>query len=699
MDDPNNNILKKIYIIYLLIILAGLLVIGKVAYIQFFEGKELREEAKRVSLRYDEVEAYRGNICTTDGSLLATSVPIFEIRLDVASPLIPNRDFTNNIDSLSSHLSRLFQDHYKGYYKNKLTRARSEGDRYFLLKRNVTYAQLKELKKFPIFRRGKYRGGLIAIPKTSREKPHQLLAFRTIGWDKPGEDNDVGLEAAYSKYLKGSSGRRLVQRIGNGSWRPVNPDIEIEPKSGWDIITAIDINLQDVAENALLRQLKLHKADHGCAILMEVNTGYIKAIANLGRNKDGEYHEDYNYAIGEATEPGSTFKLASMLVALEDEKVILEDTIETGDGWTMYHGETMQDVHKIANGRIPVKEVFWHSSNVGVSKIITQHYADNPQEYIDGIRSLHLHEPLDLEISGEGKPLIKDTENEKWSLLTLPWMSVGYEVKVTPLQLATLYNAIANDGKMMRPRIAKEIREAGKTIKHFKPEVIDHSIVSSETLEKAKILLEGVVKEGTAKTLDNAFYKIAGKTGTAQIAVPHKGYNKRDYIASFVGYFPADNPAYTCIVVINAPRSGEYYGSRVAGPVFKDIADKVYAMQLDIHRTDKKFVRTNLPTNESGHSKELRKVFATLDLPMQSNVLQAPWARSYVSNDTIILQNQQYSKAVIPDLRGLKARDAVYLVEKTGAKASIKGHGEVYRQSVKPGSTIRKNMTVTLHLN
>ncbi|MCK4639399.1 MAG: penicillin-binding protein 2, partial [Bacteroidales bacterium] len=424
------------------------------------------------------------------------------------------------------------------------------------------------------------------IPKTIRKMPFKELAKRTIGYENKKENLFVGLEGAYSEYLEGKKGKQLRQRICNGDWKPIQDENEIEPQNGKDIITTIDINIQDVAENALLEHLKEHKAFQGCAILMEVETGYIKAIANLQYDSsDNKYKESYNYAFAENVEPGSTFKLASMIAVIEDRKVNLSDTIDTGDGWIVYYNRTMRDAYKIRDGKITCREAFEKSSNVGVSMIIWDAYKKNPEKFVEHLYDMSLNKPLGIEFQGEGHPFIKHPKDKKiWYGTTLPWMSVGYEISLTPLQILTFYNAVANGGKMVKPMFVKEIRQTGKTIKTFKPVVINKSICSKRTIDTVQSLLEGVVERGTAKSLNNSIYKIAGKTGTAQIANKNKGYNKGFYNASFVGYFPADDPKYSCIVVVNKPSGGKYYGSSVAAPVFKEIADKVYATQLDIHQ-------------------------------------------------------------------------------------------------------------------
>ncbi len=440
------------------------------------------------------------------------------------------------------------------------------------------------MQALPIFKEGRYKGGMIAEVESKRELPHESLASRTIGnLNKGASGNVVGLEGAYDTELTGVNGSILKQRLTGGAWMPVHDENYIEPRDGNDIITTIDIELQDVAESALFSQLSRHGAHHGTAILMEVKTGDIKAISNLRIEDDGDYHESYNYAVGESTEPGSTFKLPAFMVALEDGVISLEDSISTGDGTVRYYDKTIRDSHRGGYGTITARTVFENSSNVGTAMIINENYKGRPGDFVDRLYSMGLNDKVGIEIKGEGSPLIRYPGDKYWSGISLPMMSHGYEVQQTPLQILTFYNAVANDGRMMKPRLVKEIRYHGQQVEEFSPRVLKSSICSKATIEKAHELLEGVVERGTATNLRNDTYKIAGKTGTAQIANDKYGY-KQDgrvsYQASFVGYFPADNPVYSCIVVVNAPTNSIYYGNLVAGPVFKEIADKVYSSRF-----------------------------------------------------------------------------------------------------------------------
>ncbi|MBC8489431.1 MAG: transpeptidase family protein [Bacteroidetes bacterium] len=700
MKNIKTDILWRVFLVYLVMLVFGAAIIIKVVYIQFVEGKELKQKAEEQSLRYFNIEAVRGNICAADGSLLATSVPIFDIRMDVASTLISNAYFQNHIDALTRELSKLFNDKSKYQYKKSLLLERKNGNRYYLIKRNVTYEQLKKLRDFPIFIRGKYRGGLIIIPKTKRKKPFGLLAERTIGYENKNENLYVGVEGAFSEYLSGRNGKQLRRRINNGDWVPVFDENEVEPENGNDIITTIDLNVQDVAESALYNHLIEHQAEWGCAVLMEVETGQIKAIANLTKDpKSNSYKETYNYAVGTSIEPGSTFKLASMLVLLEDDKINLEDTIDIGKGYTVYHGLTIKDVHGVRDGRVSKKEVFTLSLNTGVSRLVYNAYLTNPQKYINRLYDMSINQKSGINIPGEGEPLIKNTKNRSWSKVSLPFMSIGYELRMTPMQLLTFYNAVANNGKMVKPMFVKEIRQAGKTIKIFDTEVINKSICSDATIEKAHELLEGVVESGTAQSLNKSVYKIAGKTGTAQIADLNKGYDKTNYNASFVGYFPADNPKYSCIVVVSKPSTGRYYASSVAVPVFKEIADKVYATDLEIHQhKETEPADAAYPVYATGYQEELKYVYQTLDIPLDSLSTNAEWAIALKADSTVRLETRIIKEGLVPNVKGMGAKDAVYVLENLGLKVKIHGRGFVREQSLSPGSRVKKGNMITLKL-
>ena len=699
MNDPRRVILIRVYAVYFLMLLFALFIIGKVIKIQFVEGEKWKEQARQHTLMVANIEALRGNICSSDGSLIATSVPIFDIRMDIASENITDKLLYSKIDSLAWCLSLLFRNKSPGQYKADLLKARAEGNRYYLVKRNVSYSELKELRKFPIFRKGKYKGGLIVDSKSRRELPFKILAARTIGIER--EKSPVGLEGAYNNVLKGYTGQRLMQRIGNGGWMPVNDAKEIEPKNGQDIITTIDINIQDVTEHALEKHLQAHNADHGCAVLMEVETGHVVAIANLSYDKkNNRYTESYNYAIGERIEPGSTFKIAAVMALLEKNYASLEDSIFTGNGITYYYGIKMEDSHPLDESNITLRTAFEKSSNVGISKRIAEAFTGKEREFVDCLHKMTLNDTLKLEIEGERRPMIKTKDDGSWSKISLPWMSIGYEVWLTPMQILAFYNAIANDGKKVKPIFVKEIREAGKTIKRFETEVLKRSICSKSTIIQAQELLKGVVERGTGQLLKNSAYNIAGKTGTAQIAQGNRGYDKIHYNASFVGYFPADDPKFSCIVVISEPSTGLYYASSVAAPVFKEIADKVYSTQLDIQQRELWDNQDNsFPLAKTGKQSDLIHLYRSLELPVVITDSSDEWAVTLPEEGNVVLRTRRIKDDAVPNVIGMSARDAIYILEKMGFNVRLHGKGTIIKQSVNPGSGIPENKEIVLELS
>lgn len=688
-QGPGKESMARAYLVFILLFIFGLGIIVKTAHIQIIEGPELKERARKLEYRYFDTEAMRGNIYAADGSLLATSIPIFEIRIDAASTLIPNKLFNDSVSHLAYQFSKMFGDRTNWEYKQYLLSARKTGNRYLRIQKNVTYEQLSKIKTFPIVNRGKNSGGLIAERNTRREYPFGILAKRTIGYSLVNTRDTllVGLEGFFNEYLSGQSGKQLKQRVANNAWKPVYSDSDIDPENGKDIITTIDTYLQDVAENALMKQLYNNDAEKGTVVLMEVETGEIKAIANLVRNKrDNTYEETYNLAVGEAFEPGSTFKLASMMVAMEDGTLDKIDSVETGKGWVMFHGKTMKDSHVIdEDGWITPEECLVYSSNVGVSKLIYDNYTGREWDFYKGLKKLFPTEATGIEIYGEPKPQIKDPGNKNWSKVTLPWMSIGYEIMVTPLQVLTFYNAVANNGRMVRPHLAKYISQAGKIIEEFKPEVINKSICSKKTIARAQAYLLGVVEHGTATNIKNSVYKIAGKTGTAKIN--ENGVYIPKYNASFAGYFPADKPKYSCIVVIYRPNQNGYYATQVAAPVFKEIADIVYANEIDIH-----------PENHNQQFNDLAQNFDNTNQDKLQTKLGIDW-NSLIANNTnpeTFAEFTQISK--IPDVTGLGASDAVFLLENLGLVVKMKGRGLVKKQSLDPGISFRKGDHIYLNM-
>ncbi len=707
-----SEIIWRLGVVYLAVLLLGLIIIGKVLFLQI--GQKERWSEANTSLKDITIESSRGDICAYDGKLLASSIPFFEIRFDPNSSALPDSVFYQWVDSLAACLAVTFDASSVANYRTKqqwskyLKRAKEKGDRYVLIQKEVKYPVLKQLKTFPIFNRGKYKGGFVYNREYKRILPYGILARRTIGRLKnKGETRTtIGLEGAYDYYLRGQDGVQPMQRIMGDIWMPIDDEYIIEPHDGYDIITTLDINIQDVAENALLDQLKKHHAEHGCAIVMEVETGDIKAIANLGLINDSTYAEKYNYAIAESTEPGSTFKLASLMVALEDGKVDLYDTIETGLGLIRFNKFPIKDTKVGGWGKLTLLQVFELSSNVGVSSVIHKHYSKSPEKFIDRLYSMKLNTPLGIEIKGEGEPYIKYPADDLWSGISLPQMSIGYELQLTPLQILTFYNAVANNGKMVKPRFIHAYSEHGQVVRRFETEVLHSAICSQETILKVKKMLEGVVENGTATNIQTENYKIAGKTGTAQLADGKYGYkdanHKVSYQASFVGYFPADNPKYSCIVVINSPSSSLYYGNIIAGPVFKEIADRIYATSIKFHcepDDDNNSYMTYMPYSKSGSRKELDKIFNELGIVTQYyGELNSDWVVTKKDNGFIEYQNRKLIKKLVPKVEGMGAKDAVYILEQAGMVVQIDGIGSVNKQIPFAGVKYERGDTIYLKL-
>lgn len=703
------NILLRVYLAFGLILLLAGAVMVQLYRLQFVQGAKWKAMSTKLSTRYETIEAARGNILSVDGSLLATSVPEYEIHMDmIAGGIADDKVFYSGVDSLALKLSQLYPDKTEREYSRMLRNARRDSARYQLIRRKVTYQELKQIRKFPLFNLGKFRGGLIVVQQNKRILPFRSLAARTIGYKNANVKNGVGLEGAYTNYINGENGKRLVQRVAGGAWIPVNSegDDDVAPKDGADIISTIDVNYQDVAQRALKDELIRSQADYGCVVLMEVHTGEIRAIANFTRTKDGDYQEKYNYAISNAADPGSTFKLASYMTMFDQHKIDTNSTVDAENGrYDMYYkGKLLKTFRDAEEGNyvITAKKAFEESSNVAVVKFVSSHYADDPREFTNNLRdNLHLNDKLQLQIPGEAQPLVKDPSARSWSKLTLPQMAYGYEMKITPLQMLTLYNGVANNGEIIAPIFVREIQRMGNTIEQFHARVINPKMCSEETLGKMKAMLEGVVLEGTGKNvIKNSLYSVAGKTGTAQIANGSHGYGvDKTYQASFCGYFPANRPKYSMIVVINHPTQGSYLAANVAGPVFREIADKVYASDLDINQTPPTHYvgNTTLPVVKKGNVQALRRVYSKLNI----KALYASNSLSGNGVDTtngIASQETEYKAGTVPSVIGMGLSDALYVLGNAGYKVSARGSGAVTQQSVTGGSLIPKGSKITIEL-
>jgi cell division protein FtsI (penicillin-binding protein 3) len=689
-------------LVYFIIGLLAVAILVRILILQYVQHGKWAAMSEKFVYKTAEMPANRGDILTSDGQILASSVPYYTIYMDTRSSGMTASTWSNGINGLSAGLAKILGVHSAAGWKSVISEARKQGDRYFLIQHKVDYETLKKLRELPIFREGQFKGGMVAQAENRRILPNSDLAKRTIGYLNLGsEGNEVGVEGAFDKDLAGKDGVAVRQRLTGGDWIVVDGPNSVDSKDGNDVVTTLDLDLQDVANTALLNQLKKNNADHGCVVLMEVSTGYVKAIANLGLQDDGDYHEAYNYAIGESTEPGSTFKLPSLMAALEDGVVDTSDMVETGDGTTKYYDHITRDTKP--HGTISVKQVFEESSNVGTSKVIYEHYKNNPKDFVNRIYAMRLNKPLGIQLKGEGEPLIRYPGDKLWSGLTLPMMSYGYEVQLTPLQILTFYNAVANDGKMMRPLFVSEIRRNGSVIKSYDPEVIINSIASRSTIRKAKKMMEGVVEHGTATNLRNPNYKIAGKTGTAQIAHDKYGYKSGDrmvYSASFVGYFPAEAPIYSCIVVVNSPSNGVYFGNVVAGTVFKEISDKVYATRFfkEYKPENKDDVKPSAPDIGNGYRADINEVLKNIDVRYRRTA-DDDWVATRESGDTVRLAGIKEQRGLVPDVRGMSLRDAVYLLENSGIRVRYSGKGRVLRQSPEHGSRYSEGTVVSLEMN
>ncbi len=719
--DIKNEVLYRVYIVLFgLFVPIAIILVYKTFQISIQEADHWVAVGEDNYIDEREIEAERGNIMADDGSLLATSVPFFDIYFDPFTA--SEEDYKNNLDTLANCLATYVDNTFTvGGFKEYLTDLRDTSvnkNRHVLLKSKVSYYEKRRMETFPLFNLGRYKSGLIAEKRSERKRPFGILARRTIGYVRNTAQN-VGLEGYYDEVLGGKPGKQVMIRVDRKRdlWMPVQDLTEIEPKSGDDILTTIDVNIQDIAERALLKGMKYHEAEWGTAVVMEVNTGEIKGIANLGQVEDKmEWYEIYNYAIGRATEPGSTFKLASIMALLEDDFVTLEDSIDIEKGETSFYDIVMEDASYESSklDTITVRKAFEMSSNVGIAKMVDRYYSNrndlNGQKgaelFIDKIKQFNLHLPTGIEIEGEANPFVKKaySDSSQWSGITLPWMSTGYEVKVTPLQLLTFYNAVANNGKLMKPLLVKEIRRFGEPIETFKSTVVKESIASRKTIEQVHQLLEGVVLRGTARKFQSKRYNFAGKTGTAQVDYKRssKGTRVRGYQASFAGYFPAENPVYSCIVVVYKPRKNGIYGGDVALPIFREIADKCFDSLIELYEPMNKGPKPVLsdrllPSGTIGDKEDMKKVFAYLDLPYYGDPL-TPIAALRAERDSLIFERRTIREDVVPNVVGMGLRDALFVLENAGLKVQEDGVGKVSMQSIIPGTRVQ-GQTVMLTLN
>lgn len=663
MATTEKSILNRMYLVAACLFLFAVAVGVKLVNIQFVHGDYYKELAEERTFKNFKIPANRGNLYDVNGNLLATSVPKYDIRFDAVT--VSDKNFEENIGPLSEKLAKMLGNS-ASYYSQKLRAARANNQRYVLIARNLGYSDYMKIREFPMFNLGAYKGGMITEQSTVREHPLGKMGERTVGYERRDENGyftRVGLEGAFSNYLRGTDGRRLKQKIAKGQWKPISDNNELEPKDGYDVVSTIDVNIQDIAHHSLLRQLEYFEADHGTVVVMETETGEIKAMSNLGRTEEGTYFEKRNYAVYESHEPGSTFKLMAMVAALEDKVVDTSQIVDTEKGVVRFYGRPVRDSHHGGYGKISAARAFEVSSNTAFTKMITEGYKNNPSKFVDRLYSMQLNQKIGLEIKGEGSPRIPHPQDKSWNGLSLPWMAFGYGVSLTPLQTLTFYNAIANDGEMIKPRFIREVKDRDKPILVKEKEVINPSICSPETAKKVREMMKNTVLRGTASNIYTENFSMAGKTGTCQTEY---WIEPGRYIASFAGYFPAENPKYSCIVVIHKPnRRKGYYGNIVAAPVFKDIARKIY---------------TDTPVMDELES-----------LEVEDKRVKTDFEKYYTK-----IQDE---KLLMPDVTGMPAMDAVSILENLGLEVRLNGKGVVKRQSVSAGQKIKNNQKINLELS
>ncbi len=704
--ELKRDILWRVYLCFLGIVALCFFVLGKAFYIQRFQGNYWRGLSDSIHQKFIELDAERGTVFSEDGNMLSTSIPYFNIYIDFAAEGLQEKNgkrFKDNLDSLSLCLAKLLKYQSAAAYKRELLLGYRSKDRYFSLQTNLSFEQYRILRNFPLVRLGRNKSGFITEINSKRLNPFGLLANRTIGLARANAQ-DVGLERTYDTLLKGENGRRLVRYMAAGTYIPVE-GYEIEPENGKDIVTTLDVNLQDIAENALLSKLVENGCEHGTCLVMEVATGKIKAIANLGRQKDGNFWEDLNYAI-RASEPGSTFKLATLMSLLEDEDVKLTDHVNLELGVWKVGNRTIHDAERHGRTDVTVKQAFELSSNVGMAKLAVNSYSKDPNQFVNHLKKLRLNLRTGVDLMGETSPVIKSPKSRTWSATTLPWMAFGYEVLISPLQTLTLYNAVANNGKMMKPLLVNNIQLAGRIVKQNEPETLVDHICSGQTLHQLQECLEGVCIEGTARNVfRNSFYKVAGKTGTALVANGRHGYADHIYQSSFAGYFPADHPKYSCIVVIvNKPFAKNFTGAAVAAPVFKNVADRLMSLATEQDKNKAAELNSTVWKKDSaqyyyaGQMQDVKQVMKDLQVNYTDSAGTSDWGRIYASNYQPVLKKESIYKQTMPDVKGMGLKDALYLLENMNVKVAAKGKGRVKIQSIQPGTTITKNQIIALEL-
>ncbi|MBK9735739.1 MAG: transpeptidase family protein [Saprospiraceae bacterium] len=702
--DKKKELLWRAYLVMFFFVVATVVILFKIFKISFVEREKWRQKGE-VNVQWRVVDADRGNIYAEDGYFLSTSLQFFEVRMDMS--IIRQSDFNNGVDSLALFLStfdpNFIRQKTKAEWKKELTSARKRGNKYFFIGKALDIEAFNKLKKAPILRLGKIRGGMVSSRYGKRLKPYKELASRTIGVDRENADR-IGLEGYFDKFLKGDTDQRLMKRLSPAEdiWVPVYDPSENEIKRGDDIYTTINIDMQDIVHHELLETVQKFHAEGGVAILMETGTGAIKAMSNLTKGEDSTYFEMYNQAAGRLSEPGTTLKLATILALLEDGVKNPDTLVYLNYGQKNFSDRTMHDSEKHGRQYATMAEAFEISSNVGMATLANDVYnsREGRKQWVKRLRQFGLNEPTGIDITGEAIPEIKDPvkDKAKWYGTTIPWMAHGYELMMTPLQILNFYNAVANNGKMMKPYLVSEIKKGDEMKKKFEPTVLKAQIAKPENIVKAKKMLEGVILKGTGKSLQSEFVSMAGKTGTAKTNYANVGEHGR-YNASFCGYFPAEHPMYTMIVVVYDPRGGVYYGGYVAGPVFKKVAEKVYALKTKQVKTlnDSMATASALPGSANGYTSDFNSIFEYLDMKSDKNG-NADWSKVIPSSSVMSLNEKKIKNTIIPDVVGMGARDAMFVLENMGLKVQLEGVGKVFRQSIPAGASNHKQRII-IYLN
>ncbi len=697
------DIIFRVRLMFLFILLFAVGIVWRIIQLQTIEGEEWRAKAKKVYVKKRVIEAVRGNIYAADGSLLATSLPKYKLGFD---PMVSKLNKVNAkiYDEGINELCHLLADFYgdkdwKDYYSMIDLAQRDKVSYIRLNEKKLDYQQKKAMETWPIFREGKFKGGVVFEKSNERYNPFGKMGFRTIGYKK--EKEKVGIENSFDNQLAGTNGKGNFEKIVGGSWRPIDGGEESIPIPGVDIYTTIDVNIQDVAETSLMKYLLKLNADKGCVVVMEVETGEIKAMTNLTRLRDTlAFAETYNNAVLGLSDPGSVFKLPSMVAMMEVGGLTNEELVHTGEGSIKIGSKTLNDTKPY--GTITAQEVFEKSSNVGTAKLMLKYFKDRENEYYNKLHQFHLDEPLNFQLRPDVNPVIN--RPRIGDVTAMPWNSIGYGTSITPLQMLAFYNAIANNGKWIQPIIVKHTKIADKIEDDYKMSQVkyDQPLCRQETLEKVKRMLEGVVERGTASNIKNNLYKIAGKTGTSRKLVDGK-YQEGMYYTSFIGYFPADAPKYSCVVMIDNPRGVKQealFAAEASAPVFKEIADKIYACDIRMHKllshkqTDSRQFATKKQVAHTADIKTICEEFKIDKIPTNEG-----WSIVRGDGGKLEYQPHQNPKERMPDTRGMTLKNALYVLENKGYRVSFQGIGKVVSQSVPPGVNAVKNRNISLILN